>query len=60
MGGRRVVITGIGTATPGGIGYKAFWDLLTAGRTATRTISLFDPSGFRSQVAAECDFDPKA
>ncbi|GAA4203661.1 beta-ketoacyl-[acyl-carrier-protein] synthase family protein [Streptosporangium oxazolinicum] len=60
MGGRRVVITGIGTATPGGIGSKAFWELLTAGRTATRTISLFDPSGFRSQVAAECDFDPKA
>ncbi|MGH8907107.1 MAG: beta-ketoacyl-[acyl-carrier-protein] synthase family protein [Egibacteraceae bacterium] len=55
---RHAVITGIGVVAPGGIGTKAFWELLTAGRTATRTISLFDPTGFRSRVAAECDFDP--
>jgi len=54
----RVVITGIGVLAPGGNGTKNFWDLLTAGRTATRRISFFDPSPFRSQVAAECDFDP--
>jgi act minimal PKS ketosynthase (KS/KS alpha) len=54
------VITGIGVAAPGGIGVPAFWDLLTSGRTATRGITLFDPSGFRSQIAAECDFDPAA
>ncbi|MGH3621134.1 MAG: beta-ketoacyl-[acyl-carrier-protein] synthase family protein [Sciscionella sp.] len=58
MSDRGVVITGIGVVAPGGIGTKAFWDLLTAGRTATRTISLFDPTGFRSRIAAECDFDP--
>ncbi|MBV1856151.1 beta-ketoacyl-[acyl-carrier-protein] synthase family protein [Catellatospora tritici] len=57
---RRVVITGMGVIAPGGIGTKAFWELLTSGRTATRTISFFDPSPFRSQVAAECDFDPAA
>ncbi|MFG2087303.1 MULTISPECIES: beta-ketoacyl-[acyl-carrier-protein] synthase family protein [unclassified Spirillospora] len=57
---RRAVITGIGVVAPGGIGAKAFWGLLTAGRTATRTISLFDPTGFRSRVAAECDFDAAA
>jgi minimal PKS ketosynthase (KS/KS alpha) len=56
--GRRVVITGIGVVAPGGIGTKAFWELLTAGRTATRAITLFDASGFRSRIAAECDFDP--
>jgi act minimal PKS ketosynthase (KS/KS alpha) len=56
--GRRVVITGIGVVAPGGIGLTAFWDLLTAGRTATRPISLFDPTGLRSRIAAECDFDP--
>nr|WP_235032634.1 beta-ketoacyl-[acyl-carrier-protein] synthase family protein [Actinacidiphila yanglinensis] len=58
--GRRVVITGIGVVAPGGIGRKQYWELLTAGRTATRTISLFDASPFRSRVAAECDFDPLA
>ncbi|MFI8931138.1 beta-ketoacyl-[acyl-carrier-protein] synthase family protein [Streptomyces sp. NPDC053474] len=58
--GRRVAITGIGVVAPGGIGRKPFWDLLSAGRTATRTISLFDASPFRSRVAAECDFDAAA
>jgi act minimal PKS ketosynthase (KS/KS alpha) len=53
-----VVITGIGVRAPGGSGTKEFWDLLTSGRTATRRISFFDPSPFRSQMAAECDFDP--
>lgn len=55
---RRVVITGIGVVAPGGTGTKPFWELLSAGRTATRRITFFDPSPFRSQVAAECDFDP--
>jgi act minimal PKS ketosynthase (KS/KS alpha) len=55
---RRVLITGIGVIAPGGTGTKEFWDLLSEGRTATRRISFFDPSPFRSQVAAEVDFDP--
>jgi minimal PKS ketosynthase (KS/KS alpha) len=57
---RRVVITGMGVVAPGGIGVKEFWSLLTEGRTATRRITFFDPSPFRSQVAAEIDFDPAA
>jgi minimal PKS ketosynthase (KS/KS alpha) len=57
---RRVAITGLGVIAPGGAGVPAFWDLLTAGRTATRGITLFDPAGFRSRIAAECDFDPVA
>ncbi|MDH2390802.1 MULTISPECIES: beta-ketoacyl-[acyl-carrier-protein] synthase family protein [Streptomyces] len=57
---RRAVITGIGVVAPGGIGREPFWDMLTAGRTATRRITLFDPTAFRSQVAAEADFDPAA
>lgn len=56
--GRRVVVTGIGVLAPGGIGVKSFWSLLSEGRTATRKITFFDPSPFRSRVAAEADFDP--
>ncbi|MBN6053964.1 beta-ketoacyl-[acyl-carrier-protein] synthase family protein [Nonomuraea sp. RK-328] len=55
---RRVVITGMGVVAPGGIGVKPFWDLLMSGATATRRITAFDPSPFRSQMAAEVDFDP--
>ncbi|CAM3016643.1 beta-ketoacyl-[acyl-carrier-protein] synthase family protein [Saccharomonospora xinjiangensis] len=57
---RRVAVTGLGVVAPGGAGVRAFWDLLTTGTTATRGITLFDPSGFRSRIAAECDFDPLA
>ena len=60
MSERRAAITGIGVVAPGGIGTKAFWELLTAGRTATRAVTLFDATGFRSRIAAECDFDPIA
>nr|WP_028662082.1 beta-ketoacyl-[acyl-carrier-protein] synthase family protein [Saccharomonospora saliphila] len=60
MVGRRVVITGIGVLAPGGIGSKNFWKLLSEGGTATRRISFFDPTPFRSQVAAEIDFDPES
>ena len=55
---RRAVITGLGVVAPGGIGAKAFWEMLTAGRTATRPITLFDASPFRCRIAAEVDFDP--
>ncbi|MFF2198373.1 beta-ketoacyl-[acyl-carrier-protein] synthase family protein [Streptomyces sp. NPDC058157] len=55
---RRVAVTGVGVVAPGGIGAPAFWDLLSNGRTATRGITLFDPDGFRSRIAAEVDFDP--
>ncbi len=58
MSGRRVVITGVGVTAPGGIGVKNFWSLLSDGRTATRGITFFDPSPFRSRIAAEIDFDP--
>jgi act minimal PKS ketosynthase (KS/KS alpha) len=60
MSRRRVVITGIGVVAPGAVGVKSFWSLLSEGRTATRAISFFDPSPFRSQVAAEIDFDAEA
>src|SRR5436190_4465730 len=54
---RRTAITGIGVVAPGGVTREEFWDQITSGRTATRRISAFDPSGFRSRIAAEADFD---
>lgn len=42
---------------PGGVGTKNFWNLLSEGRTATRGITFFDPSPYRSRIAAEIDFD---
>lgn len=57
---RKAAVTGIGVVAPGAIGRKAYWDLLSEGRTATRRITHFDATPFRSQVAAEVDFDPLA
>ena len=53
-------VTGIGVVAPGGVTRKQFWSAIVEGRTATRRITFFDPSPFRSQIAAECDFDPVA
>ncbi|MGW1955708.1 beta-ketoacyl-[acyl-carrier-protein] synthase family protein [Streptomyces sp. NPDC001920] len=55
---RRAVVTGIGVIAPGGVGREEFWDRVVSGKSAIRTITSFDPSPFRSRIAAECDFDP--
>lgn len=52
---RRVAITGIGVVSPIGSGVADFWCGALAGASAVRTISRFDPSPFRSRVAAEVD-----
>ncbi|CAA9448080.1 MAG: Polyketide beta-ketoacyl synthase WhiE-KS paralog [uncultured Pseudonocardia sp.] len=57
---RTAVITGIGVVAPGAVGREGYWELLASGRTATRGISLFDATAFRSRIAAEVDFDPVA
>jgi 3-oxoacyl-[acyl-carrier-protein] synthase II len=49
------VITGIGCVTPIGTGAAEFWDGLRAQRSAVRAITRFDPSPFRSRIAAEID-----
>jgi minimal PKS ketosynthase (KS/KS alpha) len=56
---RRTAITGIGVVAPGGSSREDFWEQITAGRTATDRITAFDAQGFRSQIAAEVDFDPR-
>ena len=50
---RRVVITGLGVATPVGIGIEAFWDALIQKRCGIRRIEDFDPSGLPTQIAGE-------
>ncbi|MFF4962521.1 hypothetical protein [Streptomyces sp. NPDC001222] len=57
MNERRVVITGIGGITPGGIGIKGFRSPRGEGRTATRERSLFDASASRSPAAAQATAD---
>jgi minimal PKS ketosynthase (KS/KS alpha) len=56
---RRAAITGVSVVSAGGVGREGFWDLITSGRTATRAISFFDASAYRSRVAAESDFTPE-
>jgi 3-oxoacyl-[acyl-carrier-protein] synthase II len=58
---RRVVVTGLGAVTPVGVGAKAYWDAITAGRSGVGPLTLVDPEPLPSKVAAEClDFDPAA
>jgi 3-oxoacyl-[acyl-carrier-protein] synthase II len=58
---RRVVVTGLGAVTPVGVGAKAYWDAITAGRSGVGPLTLVDPEQVPSKVAAEClDFDPAA
>ncbi len=52
---RRVVITGIGAVTPIGIGVEGLWDGLRRGASAVRGITRFDPSPFRTRIAAQVD-----
>jgi 3-oxoacyl-[acyl-carrier-protein] synthase II len=56
---RRVVVTGLGPVTPIGTGVEAFWAGLRARRSAVGALTRFDPSPFRTRVAAEVTgFDP--
>jgi 3-oxoacyl-[acyl-carrier-protein] synthase II len=56
---RRIWVTGIGMITAIGVGKEAFRAGLRAARSPVQRIDRFDPSPFRSQVAAQVDvFDP--
>ena len=58
-GARRVVITGVGAVTPIGTGADGLWAGLTARTSAVREITRFDPTPYRSRIAAEIpDFRP--
>lgn len=56
----RVVVTGLGAVTPIGIGVEEFWEGLKAGKSGISRVTHFDPTDFRSQMAAEVKgFNPE-
>jgi 3-oxoacyl-[acyl-carrier-protein] synthase II len=50
---RRVVVTGLGTLSPLGLGTDHNWAAITAGKSGLRKIRSFDASDLASQVAGE-------
>src|SRR6266536_4654120 len=59
-GERRVVITGVGAVTPIGTAAAGLWAGLAARRSAVREVTRFDPTPFRTRIAAEIpDFRPQ-
>ena len=60
-GTHRVVITGVGSVSPAGIGVMPLWSAVKEGRCCIGKVTKFDASGFAGSVAAEIpDFDPVA
>lgn len=59
-GPREAVITGVGVASPIGIGREAFWNSLIERRSGVRSLSDFAGTGLAVQYGGEItDFDPK-
>jgi 3-oxoacyl-[acyl-carrier-protein] synthase II len=57
---KRVVITGLGTVSPVGLGVKETWSALVAGRSGISTLTLFDTSDFEVRIGGEVkDFRPE-
>ena len=60
MNKRRVVVTGVGAVTPLATGAEESWQALCQGKSGVARITKFDPSGFKTQIAAEVkDFHPE-
>jgi 3-oxoacyl-[acyl-carrier-protein] synthase II len=58
---KRVVVTGIGAITPIGNTLNDYWTNLVNGMPGADTITLFDPSKFKTRFACEIKgFDPVA
>jgi 3-oxoacyl-[acyl-carrier-protein] synthase II len=58
---KRVVITGLGVVSAVGNTLPEFWNSLIEGRDGTKEISVFNPSAYRTKIAAEVsNLDPEA
>ena len=56
---RRVVVTGLGAVTPIGTGADGLWQGLREQRSAVQCVTRFDPTPFKSRIAAQVnDFVP--
>lgn len=56
---KRVVVTGLGTINPLGDNVADFWNNIVNGKSGCDTVTRFDASRFRSQIACEVKgFDP--
>lgn len=58
--GDRIVVTGLGIVSPSGSGASEFFDNICKGNSAITTVTRFDATAFKCQIAAEIkDFNPK-
>lgn len=56
----RIVVTGMGAVTPIGIGVRAYWENLIAGKSGIGPITRFDTTGLLTHLAGEIhDFEPE-
>ena len=53
MDKRRVVITGVGAVSCIGLDVNSMWDSLVNGRCGLDKVTLFDATGYRTQIAGE-------
>jgi 3-oxoacyl-[acyl-carrier-protein] synthase II len=50
---RRVVVTGVGMINPLGHDYETVWSALKESKSGVERITIFDPTGFPTTIAAE-------
>jgi 3-oxoacyl-[acyl-carrier-protein] synthase II len=56
---RRIVVTGMGTLAPTGVGTAAVWESVLAGRSGVGALTRFDASSYTSRIAGQVpEFDP--
>ncbi|MPY88981.1 MAG: beta-ketoacyl-[acyl-carrier-protein] synthase II [Luteitalea sp.] len=60
MSERRVAVTGIGLLCALGLSREEVWRRMLAAECGMRRVTVFDPTGYRSEIAGEMDLEPAA